>query len=97
MPDDISLENVALEAAILKATYAVLQEMREADSHLPHKFLEEQLRPRLRQAFLEIMRKEAKRCEAYKTLGSPRVIQIEAALNEVDFIVANLDAQKRKP
>lgn len=96
MPDDPSLENVSLEAKILKAAYAIVQEMRESDSHLPQQFLEEKLRPRLRLAFMDVQIKEAKRSEAYKMIGSPRVIELESARNKVAFEVAKLDGQRRR-
>ncbi len=95
MPDPLN-ENEPLEKEILKEAYAILQDMRENNSFLPHKYLEEGLRPRLRLAFLDVQLKEAKRCESYKLIGSPRVIELEAARNKLAYEVAKLDGRNRK-
>lgn len=89
-------ENEVPARAIIKAAYIIFQDMLDTDSHLPHRHLEEKLLPRLLLSFVDVQIKEAKRCDSYRVIGSPRVIELEATRNELAFQVAKLDVEKRR-
>lgn len=95
MPNDP--ETKAVEDALISDLLDVLYKMTMEDSKTAKSYLEKLFRPRLRLRMIDIKINEAKRCEAYRVIGSPRVIQLEAERNEVAIQVAMLDADKRKP
>src|SRR5215472_1818474 len=75
------------DGVIQKSSEAFLR-MRKAESMRPAPILEKYIRPLIKRALLRIRRDEAKRCQAYGQIGSPRVLELEAELNQVEFEIA---------
>lgn len=112
MSDNPSLENIALEAAILKRAHELLTRLLRAHSMLPAEQLENELRPALRLSYLDARIMEAqiseKREEENGTVrdlpdephanshARVRRLQLQLARNKVAFEVSKIDAYQGK-
>jgi hypothetical protein len=89
-------ENEALESEIIAVVIEMFDKMRRLESRLPRAVFEKHLRPHLRLAFLRARQSEAERCESYRIIGSPRIIELKVAANQIGVEIAQLEGEKKK-
>lgn len=89
-------ENEELETKLIVESCETAIRMKMNHSGRPRPYFEKYMRPRIRLALLNVQIREAERCEAYRVIGSPRVIELKAQRNEVTFEIAKLEAEERK-
>ena len=65
--------------------HIVLQRMLKRELHLPATSLERYFRPALKLALHDAQILEAERCEAYGQIGSPRVAELKAQRNKLEW------------
>jgi len=89
-------ENAALETEVIAVAIELFDEMRRLESSLPRSIFEKYLRPHLRLAFLKARRAEAERCETYRVMGSPRIIELTVAEEFVSLEIAKIEAERKR-
>lgn len=96
MGHDLLAENEVIETRLIVEACEIAIRMKINESGRPRPYFEKYLRQRIRLALLDVRIREAERCETYRMIGSPRVIELKSARNTVNVEIAKLEAEERK-
>ncbi len=88
-------ENEPLESELITVAIELLDRMHHSQSRLARSAFEKYLRPYLRLALLRARRTEAERCESYRIIGSPRIIELKVAEDFVSLEITRLEAEEK--
>ena len=91
----MSASGLSPDDELLNQAHFAFERMLAAKSTRPTPILDKWLKPYITLFRLDAEIREAKRCAAYKTLGSPRVVELEAQRNRLAFEIAKLEEEKR--